>query len=167
MRRFIKHKRSLIDNAPKSAIIERYSTFSSEVLHPPPAMLMRQVYAPIAREGRRIDKDSHKYVTEYAEGLSLADLDALERSLPRSLLSTVVRKPKLSVHRSAVDARKASQLLDHLAKMEDKIEKRYAKEVAHVDDDLAEYRKAPVVLRPPTPTLDVACVGLGLSFFYF
>jgi len=122
------------------------------------------VYAPLTRDGRRIDKDAVKFETSYLDSMQYGDLRELERSLPRSMFETSIQKPKLAKHKSAAGARKALEMTQHLDKVESTIRQGRGK-AKTVDkfDDLAAYRKAPVIVRPKTP--DIHADGDEVSNF--
>jgi len=131
-----------LSSTKKRDIISEYANFNS------------RVYAPIKREGLRIDRDSHKYETRYLDDMKYQDVLELEESLPRRLTSIKIERPARTKHKSALEARKEREMQAHLDRMTAIINKKHkaAKEVEEVDD-LAEYRKAPVVVRPSTPEL--------------
>jgi len=131
-----------LSSTKKRDIIGEYANFNSKV------------YAPIKREGLRVDRDSHKYETRYLDDMKYQDVLELEESLPRRLTSIKIERPSRTKHKSALEARKEREMQAHLDRMTAIINKKHkaAKEVEEVDD-LAEYRKAPVVVRPPTPEL--------------
>mmetsp|Transcript_28786 Transcript_28786/g.66479 ORF Transcript_28786/g.66479 Transcript_28786/m.66479 type:complete len:657 (-) Transcript_28786:93-2063(-) len=136
-------KASLQSREPrKRDIIAQYADFGSKV------------YAPMTRQGLRIDMDSYQYETAYVDNLKLDDILDIEASLPARMTRTHIAKPRVTKYSSASGARKAAQMVAHLNKMEEVLLKSKGKKKAQQDDDLAAYRKAPVVVRPPTPELD-------------
>lgn len=126
--------------APRD-IIDEYSNYASKI------------YAPIKHEGLRIDQDSDMFETTCLSDLSYQDIVDLENSIPRAMTNVRIERPKMAKFKSASEARKARELQGHLDKMTSTIRKKHQPEGADEDDDLAEYRKAPVVVRPPTPEL--------------
>jgi len=125
----------------KRDIIGDYSTFASKI------------YAPIKREGLRVDCDSYKFETRILENMNYSQVMELEASLPSKLTTVNVDRPQINKHASAAEARRAREMQAHLDKMTASINKKHLATSADDDDDLAEYRKAPVVVRPPTPEL--------------
>jgi len=126
--------------APRD-IIDEYSNYASKI------------YAPVKHEGLRIDQDSDKFETSCLSDLTYQDIVDLENSIPRAMTNVRIERPKMAKFKSASEARKARELQGHLDKMTSTIRKKHQPEGADDDDDLAEYRKAPVVVRPPTPEL--------------
>jgi hypothetical protein len=142
--RKIAKARQQIGRAPeeiKRDIISDYANFGSKM------------YAPLRREGLRIDRDADKFDANLLPNMSYHDLVELEESLPRSLTAVNITRPRMSKHRSASDARKAREMQQNLDKISATIAAKHKPAAAEEDDDLAEYRKAPVVVRPPTPEL--------------
>jgi len=174
--------------ATKRDIISDYANFGSKT------------YAPIKREGLRIDRDAEKFEASLLPNMTYRDLVELEESLPRSLTAVHITRPRMSKHKSAADARKAREMqvslelslasppptapfahmqacifsqtrprsvvvllymLSHsrvatqasLDRMSASISAKHKPPSVEEEDDLAEYRKAPVVVRPPTPEL--------------
>ena len=127
--------------ASKRDIISDYANFGSKT------------YAPIKREGLRVDKDADKFEASLLPNMTYRDLVELEDSLPRSLTAVHITRPRMSKHRSAADARKAREMQRHLDRISETIAAKHKPPSVEDDDDLAEYRKAPVVVRPPTPEL--------------
>mmetsp|Transcript_5191 Transcript_5191/g.7644 ORF Transcript_5191/g.7644 Transcript_5191/m.7644 type:complete len:661 (+) Transcript_5191:149-2131(+) len=127
--------------ATKRDIISDYANFGSKT------------YAPIKREGLRIDRDAEKFEASLLPNMTYRDLVELEESLPRSLTAVHITRPRMSKHKSAADARKAREMQASLDRMSASISAKHKPPSVEEEDDLAEYRKAPVVVRPPTPEL--------------
>jgi len=128
-------------SAHKRDIISEYANYASKT------------YAPIKREGLRVDKDSHKYETPFLQNMTYNEVVELETSLPRSMTTVKIERPRMSKFSSAADARKAREMQGHLDRMTASIKKKHLPAGQDDEDDLAEYRKAPVVVRPATPEL--------------
>ena len=127
--------------ALKRDIISDYSNFGSKT------------YAPIKREGLRADRDADKFEANLLQTMTYRELVELEDSLPRSLTSVHITRPRMSKHASAADARKAREMQGHLDRISATIAAKHKPPEVEEEDELAEYRKAPVVVRPPTPEL--------------
>eukprot|EP00802_Teleaulax_amphioxeia_P010321 Tamp_10347.p1 GENE.Tamp_10347~~Tamp_10347.p1 ORF type:complete len:648 (+),score=223.68 Tamp_10347:95-2038(+) len=127
--------------ALKRDIISDYANFGSKT------------YAPIKREGLHADRDAEKFEANILQTMTYRDLVELEDSLPRSLTSVHITRPRMSKHKSAADARKAREMQAHLDRMSATIAAKHKPPAVEEEDELAEYRKAPVVVRPPTPEL--------------
>ncbi len=55
-----------------------------------------QTYAPIKREGLRIDKDAHKVETTCLDDLKYPELLELENSIPKSMTHIRIERPKMN-----------------------------------------------------------------------
>jgi hypothetical protein len=55
-----------------------------------------QSYAPVKREGLRIDKDAHKFETTCLEDLKYSELVELENSIPKSMTNVRIERPKMN-----------------------------------------------------------------------
>eukprot|EP00285_Hemiselmis_virescens_P012418 CAMPEP_0173386712 /NCGR_PEP_ID=MMETSP1356-20130122/9298_1 /TAXON_ID=77927 ORGANISM="Hemiselmis virescens, Strain PCC157" /NCGR_SAMPLE_ID=MMETSP1356 /ASSEMBLY_ACC=CAM_ASM_000847 /LENGTH=651 /DNA_ID=CAMNT_0014343047 /DNA_START=177 /DNA_END=2129 /DNA_ORIENTATION=+ len=142
LRKIARSRQSVeVNRGVRRDIIDEYANYASKT------------YAPIKHEGLRVDQDSNRYETSCLSDLTYEEIVELEHSIPRGMTNVRIERPKMSKFKSASEARKARELQSHLDRMTASIRKKHQPEGAEDDDDLAEYRKAPVVVRPPTPEL--------------
>jgi hypothetical protein len=143
LRKIANSRMKLNDTAKgsKRNVIAEYSTFGSKI------------YAPIKRDGLRVDEDSYMFETRILESMNYQQVAELETMLPRRLMDARVERPHINKHTSAADARRAREMHAYLDRMTQSINKKHQSSAAEDGDDLAEYRRAAVVVRPPTPEL--------------
>lgn len=129
----------------KRDIIDEYANFASKV------------YAPSVREGRAATTEVAEVATTMPDAFSMSTLNDLESSLPDSMTSVRIRKPKKrgSVNRS--QERKDVIAKDHLETMADLIKK----QKSHGSTKGPEQKTIPSwkknqhdqIVRPSTPVL--------------
>ena len=73
-----------IAKGSKRNVIAEYSTFGSKI------------YAPIKRDGLRVDEDSYKFETRILESMNYQQVADLETMLPRRLTDVRVERPHIN-----------------------------------------------------------------------
>lgn len=126
-------------------IIKDYSDFGSSV------------YAPLARDGRALDRPLPKLETAVAGAADMLGsgmgVRTLESTIPRKLVSTAVQRPTSEALKTS-DGRMERTIAAHLKRVDDSL--KASKLGKSVDEDAmpAWRQKKERVVRPPTPTFD-------------